>query len=437
MKADLTTGPISPALIRMGLPMFIGIFAIIFINVVDIYFISQLGEAQLAGVTYTFPVITIITNLAMGLGAATSSLVSRCYGAKDSSNSQSYTTMAILLAFSIGVLFGIVGIATINPLFTALGADASSLKYTAEYMNIWYLGMPLVLVPMVGNYAIRAIGNAKFSGMVMILAAIVNLILDPILIFGLLGAPALGVKGAAIATIASYFMAFLAGLYFLHFKARLLKLRLSFKYLKDITKLALPNAANNLLTPITLAVMIKILSTYGDDVVAAMGIITRIESLFLLVFMAMSSALNAFIGQNYGAKKYIRIQQATKITVKFSIIYGLICCVLLLLLGKSIGKIFSIQHNIITVTNLYFIIVPISYIFIGIIITSNSNFNAIGKPQINLKLNLVRYFVLQIPCAYILSISFGIGGVFIGILIANLVIGLFALKLLNNCNKTI
>ncbi|MEL6765514.1 MAG: MATE family efflux transporter, partial [Cyanobacteria bacterium J06607_6] len=173
----------------MTLPMVGGVFAIVAFNLADTFFVGQLGTQQLAAVSFTFPVVLLLGSLAMGLGIGASSVIARAIGEGDRDRVRRFTTNSLLLALTAVILFVLLGLATIDPLFTLLGATPEQLPLVREYMQIWYFGMVFLVVPMVGNSAIRAAGNTATPSLIMTMAAGLNILLDPLLIFGWAGFP--------------------------------------------------------------------------------------------------------------------------------------------------------------------------------------------------------------------------------------------------------
>ncbi|RMF83839.1 MAG: MATE family efflux transporter, partial [Nitrospirae bacterium] len=202
-RARLVEGAVGRTLAGLALPMVVGLFAVIAFNVADAYFIARLGTAPLAAVGFTFPVALVVGSLGIGLGTGTASALSRAIGEGDGGRVRRLATDAIVLALGVALAICLLGLATLEPLFRLLGAPDALLPRIREYMAIWYLGAPFLIVPMVGNNAIRATGDARVPSAIMVSAALLNVVLDPLLIFGLAGLPRLGLRGAAIATVAA------------------------------------------------------------------------------------------------------------------------------------------------------------------------------------------------------------------------------------------
>ena len=179
MKAKLTEGSVGMGLIKLTLPLIWGVFAVIGFSLADTYFVAQLGTRELAAMSFTFPVVTILGSIAMGLGTGTASIIGRAIGEGNHYRVQRLTTDSLMMSLPIVAIFALFGLATISPLFTALGAGAEVLPLVRDYMSIWYIGIICLVVPLVGNSAIRASGNTAVPSLIMIVAAAVNVALDP------------------------------------------------------------------------------------------------------------------------------------------------------------------------------------------------------------------------------------------------------------------
>ena len=184
MQSSLTTGRVSLQLLKLSLPMVWGILSVLAFSLADTYFIAQLGTSELAAISFTFPVVSILASVAMGLGTGAASVIAREIGKGNRRKVQRLTTDSLLLSLLIVGILAVLGLIIIRPLFTALGAGPDLLPMIRDYMSIWYLGMAFLVVPLVGNSAIRASGNTVVPSLIMTFAAFVNIVADPLLIFG-------------------------------------------------------------------------------------------------------------------------------------------------------------------------------------------------------------------------------------------------------------
>ncbi len=217
-RARLLEGPIRKTIVSLTIPMSVGMIGMVIFNLVDAYFVGKLGTAYLAAVGFALPVVMLQGAISMGLGVGASSIISRAIGRGDVQQVQRLTVDSLGLSVILVIVLVLVGLLTIDPLFTFIGARGEMLALVRGYMAVWYLGVPFVVIPMVGNNAIRAAGNTVIPSAIMLIAIIVNGIFDPLLIFGVGPFPRLELRGAALATILARFTTMAASLLFLHFR---------------------------------------------------------------------------------------------------------------------------------------------------------------------------------------------------------------------------
>ncbi|NEO81811.1 MATE family efflux transporter, partial [Moorena sp. SIO4G3] len=361
MKQNLIEGKVSSQLTRLTIPMIWGVFAVIAFNLIDTYFVGQLGTKPLAAMSFTFPVVMTLGSLAMGLGVGASSVIARAIGEGDLQKVRRLTTDSLTLSLLVVALFTLLGLATIDPLFTALGAEADVLPLIRSYMQIWYWGMICLVIPMVGNSAIRASGNTAIPSVIMTVAAFVNIALDPVLILGLGGFPRLELAGAAIATVISRATTLVVALWFLNNRLQMLcfnlpKLRVILESWKKILYVGLPAAGTTMVFPISIGVITGLLAGYGTIAVAGFGIASRIESFSQIVLMALSASIGPFVGQNWGAKKYLRVHQALGLSFLFCLFWGVLVTVILAATAPWLASLFNSNPEVIKITATYLLI---------------------------------------------------------------------------------
>ncbi len=430
-KAKLLHGPVGKTLISLAVPMAFGIVAIILFTVVDTFYIGRLGTEPLAAMGFTFPISYIVMSIAMGLSVGTSSTIARAIGEGHQLRVQRLATDGLGLAFLIVTCFSLIGLTTLNTIFSLIGAKGEILKLISDYMIPWCLGVGLLVIPMVGNGAIRATGDTKTPATIMIIAGLVNIILDPFLIFGIGPFPRWELRGAAVATVTSWAMAFIASLWILGKRERMIRLPVfdpkhTFDSWKRILFIGVPAAGTNMMEPLSMAVITRMISEYGEEAVAAFGVGGRLEALSLIGIWALSTAITPFVGQNFGAGNYDRIRATLRFGVKFSLVWGGVIFTGLYLLSGSIAPIFNDNQAVIASVILFLQIIPISYAMYGISALANSMFNALGKPlQASLVITL-HLFVFVLPLAYLGSKVYGLKGIFVGIALGNAVVGIIA-----------
>ena len=427
----MTEGPVGRSLVILTIPMLFGIYSFMLFNFVDTLYISRLGALELAAISFTFPVALVVGSLGQGIGVGASAIISRAVGEGDESNVRRITTDTLLLSLLGALLFTAIGLATIDPFFRLLGATPEVLPLIRQYMVLWYIGVPFVIIPLVGNNAIRATGDTRTPATIMMLSAVSNAILDPFLIFGLWIFPDLGLAGAALASLIARAASLIAGLWVIGHRERLLTfvrppLALVLDSWRQILFIGLPAAGTNVLTPVSFGIITAMVAVFGTDAVAALGAGTRITGLALGVFMATAAVLTPFVGQNLGAGQPHRARAAVAYAQRFAIVWGAVLFVFLAVFGRQVAGVFSDDPAVIEPLVRYLWIVPIGFGSFGVMMVSNAGLNAYRRPLQAAVLTAGRLFALQIPIAVAGSFFLGLDGIFIATAIADVLAGVAA-----------
>ena len=428
---DLTTGPVGAHLRRQATPFALSLVAIFSFEAIDLFFISRLGGTPLAAISFTFPVIWLIYAIGIGFEAAAASCVSRAVGRGDQHQAKRLTTDTVVLASGVALVFCLAGLATIAPVFGLLGAPADLLPLISDYMNTWYWVAPVDVALWASLASIRARGNTLLESKIITAAALLNLALDPVLIFGLLGVPAMGVQGAALATVISTAILLVFTLFHLHIRLRVYASPFApFKDILDSWRhmlvIGIPAIITNAIIPVSSAIVVAMIATYGVDAVAGFGVAMRIEPIFLIPFYALSAVSSPFFGQNFGAGKFDRLLEARRVLSRFSVALGLVLAITLIALSGPLTGLFSKSESIQHVAIQYLWIVPISYGAYGIVMSVNAAFNGMGKPMPGVAISTMRVIIVFLPLAVIGRWMFDLQGLFAASTISNLALGLLA-----------
>lgn len=427
-KAKLTTGPVGRHLVDMTLPMLLGITTMMGQSFIDAWFLGRVGDRALAAYSFGFPILMIVTSVAIGLGAGTSSVVARAIGAENPHRAKRLVTDSLILSFLITATVSAVGFLTIVPLFRLLGAPEDMIPMIGSFMTILYSGVPFVVVGMVGMSSMRATGDTRLPSKLMIAGALLNVVLDPIFIFGFGPVPAMGLDGAATAGLLARGAIFAGTLYLLLHKLDMVsfdkpKLPELKRSWADILHVGLPAAGTNAIVPVGLAVITAMIARYGPEAVAGFGVASRIESLVLVIYYALSAVIGPFVGQNLSAGNEGRIQHSLRLCARFCMSSGLVIAVALALLSGFLPSLFSSNENVVGVTRLFLWIAPISYGAYGIVMVVNAAFNGLGNPMPGVVISVTRILVLYVPLAIVGMRLYGIAGIFIAYAAANIISG--------------
>ncbi|MEL6587839.1 MAG: MATE family efflux transporter [Pseudomonadota bacterium] len=422
---DLTEGPVWRALAHVSAPMSLGILAVLSVGIVDAYFLGQLGADPLAAVGYIYPVTAALTSLSIGLSAGANAAISQGLGRRDDA-----ATIHRLGLHAIGLGLGlslfVAGLfALAYPLiFGAMGASSAVQAQIDAYVPLWSLSFPFLVVMMITNALFRAHGDASFASLFMILAAVVNIALNPVLIFGAFGLDGLGTAGAALATLVGRVLAATAALTFawrygyLDWCGRLLKdLGDS---LKQVTAVGAPAAFSNAINPAGMALVTAAVATLGDAAVAGFGAATRVQSVAIVVLLALSAGIGPVVGQNWGADKPARAQCAVLQSWAFCVAYGAVLGLGLSVFADPISAAIASGSEAAAFTADYLRVVGWSLFGYGMLVTANAAMNGRSKAVYSMTLSLSRIFAVYLPLAWGGVFLFGYPGILAAAVIANI-----------------
>ncbi len=435
VQAVLTEGPVGRTLFRLTVPMIGGILGMIAFNLTDTFFVSRLGTAQLAALSFTFPVVLVLNRVALGIGIGAAAVISRAVGEGDRKKIQRLTTDSLSLVLLLTAVFLVAGFLTIDRLFILLGTEGEILSYVGGYMRIWYAGLLFVVVPMVSNNAIRAHGDTKTPALIMLTAVAINIIMDPLLIFGLGPFPKMGLEGAALATVIARALTFFVSFYVIYFQRGMVtfarpEYREVIDSWKSVLYIGFPAAATKMVMPLGMGVLTGMVSSYGPPAVAAFGVSIRVEFFALATIMALSSVVGPFVGQNLGADNFCRLNRGVKATRKFTFLWGIGVYLFLAPLAGPIAEIFSDNPQVVENIVYYIRIVALCYSLQGMLIVSMATLNVLHKPYHAAVLGITQMFLFIIPLAWIGSRVLDLAGIFTGIAAGNLMAGLAAIYIL-------
>ncbi len=431
MTVDLTKGPVAGHLRRQGAPFALGLVAIFSFEAVDLFFIGQLGDAPLAAIGFTLPVIWLMYGIGIGFEAGAASCVSRAVGKNHQSLARRLTTDTAILATLVALILCLIGLATIEPVFALLGAPAELMPQITAYMSTWYWVAPLDSALWTCLASIRARGNALLESKIIIASALLNLVLDPLFIFGWFGFPRLEIQGAAVATLIS--VAFMLIYTIWHLNQRLNVFASVIAPLKDILdswkhmlQIGIPAIVTNAIIPLSSAIVVAMVAGFGINAVAGYGIAMRLEPMALIPFYALSAVSSPFFGQNFGAQKFDRLLEARRIIMQFSLGFGLVLAISMSLLAQPLAALFTNSIEIQSVATSYIWIVSWSWGAYGIVMAVNASFNGSGRPLPSVMISSARVVFIFLPLAFAGRWLFGLQGLFAASTIANILVGWMA-----------
>jgi putative MATE family efflux protein len=434
-QKDLTRGPIVGLLLQLTWPMTFGMLGMVLFNLADSYFVGKIGVTELAAIGFTFPAVLIINSVILGMGIGTSSLVSRSINRTERFVVQRMASHAILLGLVTAVVLICVGQLTIDPVFRLLGASEEALVHIRGYMRVWYFGLLFVVIPMIGNNIIRATGDTFTPGLIMTTVALVNILLDPLLIFGWGFIPAFSVQGAAIATVSARGVSLLYTLYILIWRERLLTVHIGtiqevWYTWKKIAYVAVPAMSTILITPLSTALVTRIVAVIGESAVAAFGVVSRLEMFSLIIVHALGTVMTIFSGQNWGKGVIGRVRRGFYAASSIAVVWGVFLFAVFSLYAEQVAGLFTSEPAVIDIIARYLVIVSFSYAFQGIMMVGMSMFNGINQPLPSACLSALRVFVIYVPFAWLAVSNQWLSGVFWSACAANIITGTATFMLL-------
>jgi putative MATE family efflux protein len=341
---------------------------------------------------------------------------------------QRIATDGILLSILLVSIFSLIGLFSMDPLFKFMGANGRTLPLIKSFMTIWYSAVIVVMIPPVSDGAMRAIGDTLRPFKVMLTCALFNLVLDPIFIFGWFGLPAMGIQGAAIATVVSRCIGMWVSLYYNYRVHKLISIK-NFQVTevleswKQIVKLGIPSVGVVML-PQVIRICLTSLAAYtgGTQTVASVAIGSRIESFSLIIAMSIGSCIVPLVGQNYGAKKFDRVSEIQRMLSKIALLASGVILVIVVTLSTPIIKIFSTEFQVIRYTYIYLLILTIGSIGLNLYNFNTQVLNALGLSKKAFTINSIGTFIVILPLMFLGStISFtymlfglGLGQILLG-----------------------
>ncbi len=409
----LGQAPVTQAILKMSLPVVMGMMVQVLYNLVDTFFIGKLGDAnQLAAANLTTPLFMIMMAIAGIIGTGASSYISRSLGENDYDRANKTLSTGLAIVVVLSALVTILGLVFLTPLMKALGASEQVLPFASDYCFVLFLGSALIMCNFTMGQLLRSEGAAMPSMVGMAVGTVVNTILDPVFIFGF----DMGMRGAAIATVIGNAVGFMYYItYYLSGKP-ILKLSIhnvSFdkKIWGQIWGIGTPASISQLLMSISMIILNNLAATYGDIVVAGMGVANKIMTIGTFVFMGFAGGCQPLVGFNYGAKNYKRVNEIIKKGILITAGVGVTLFALFSIFANGLIRIFANDMSeVISQGTVILRALAWSLIVLGPQMLANTTVQAFGKAKASLFLSVSRQGVFFIPLLFLFNRLFAFGG---------------------------
>lgn len=403
---------IPKVIMKFAIPTIAAMLVNAIYNAVDAYFVGKLGVSQVGAISVAFPLFMLILGIGLTFGTGAGSYISRLLGEKNKEEADKTTSIAFFTTIIISGLFTVITLVFMEPFLRVLGATDTIMPFAKDYSYIIVLGCIFPIITRTMNNIIRAEGNVKYNTIVIGLGAILNIVLDPIFIFSL----DMGVKGAAYATILSQgITTLLLFVYFFSGKSYCKVSLNNFKPSKEIyiqiVKIGLPVFIFQVLSCFSLGLLIQAASPYGDEAIAAIGIVNRVFAIGMYVVFAFSKGFQPIAGYNFGAKKFGRLKEAINYSLKWTTIFCLIVTIICILFANQIISVFNSNPMVVKIGSRGLIAMFIVFPFFGFQMIYVALFLALGRGTDGGILSMARQGIFFIPTVFILPRLIGLNGV--------------------------
>ncbi len=403
--------PIPKLLFNMAIPMVVSMLMQALYNIVDSAFVGMYSTHALEAVSIAFPIQNLMIAFATGTGVGINALLSRHLGEKKFEEADTTANTGLFLAICSYALFALMGLTIVRPFFSMQSDIAEVVNYGEEYLTIILLCGFGIFGEITNERLLQATGRTVYSMITQGTGAIINIILDPIMIFGYFGMPALGVKGAAIATVIGQCVAFALALIFNIKVNKEINIKVSkiFKpKLKEIAKIyeiGIPSIIMSSITSFLTVGMNLILKKFSEDAITVYGVYFKLNSFIFMPVFGLNNGMVPILSYNYGARKPDRIKKTIKLGLSCAVAYMLVGLAVFELIPNKLLMIFSASENVMSIGVVALRIIGLSFLFAGIGIVSSTVFQAIGNPLHSLLISVLRQLVIILPVAYLLSLT--------------------------------
>ena len=403
---------VASALLKLGIPTMVGMLISALYNAIDAYFVGGLGMSQIGTVSVVFPIVQIIIGLGMMFGAGASSYISRLLGKGDNEQANKTASTSLFSGLLVGAII-IIGIMVfLDPVLTSLGSTETILPYARAYAKIYVTGSIINVFTVMMNNLLTAQGATKFTMIAMLTGSIANVILDPIMIYGM----DLGIEGAAIATVIS--LCINMALYIGYIAKKKGVLRFSVRNIApsktiyaEVLKIGIPVLLFQLLASTAMGSINTAAKPYGDYAVAAMGAVTRIMTVVTYIVFGFLKGFQPFAGYNYGAKKYERLKKSIRLCMIWSTAFCIFAAIVLFIFADPVVSLFGTDVKMIDLAAKELRLNAVLFITFGFQMVYASLYLAIGKSLVGSILSLSRQGIFFFPLVFVLPHLLGLTGV--------------------------
>jgi len=432
-REEILNGPIAKTLFKLAWPVMIGNTMQVAYNLADTFWLGRVGADAVAALSVGFPLVFLMVSIGAGITVAGTTLVAQYMGMGNEEKVNKITAQIFVFVGSLSIILGLIGFLFNEPVLNLMGAPENIIGDASAYLEIISLGVPFMFAFFIFSALLRGYGDTKTPMKMMVFSTLLNIILDPFLIFGIAFFPELGVRGAAFATIFSRAIAGIIGIYILFTGKKGLKLKMKylkpdFKEIKKILILGIPSAGEQSIVALGMTFLMSIVSQFGTVVVAAYGIGSKILSAVMLPSRGFATATTTMVGQNLGAENINRAEKTA--WVSSGLILGIMTFLAFVfnLFPATVISIFNTNPEVIKIGTSFLKIVGFSFGFLGVRFIIGGSFRGAGNTFIAMIIAIIALWGLRLPLAQYLGINLGWGpnGIWWGMFLSNFVTAIIA-----------
>ena len=427
---EMETMDIKKLALKTSLPMVISMISISLYNIVDTIFVSNISENALTAISLAAPIQSIITAIAIGIGIGINSLLARTLGEKNEEKVKKVIINGILLTFINWMIIAIVSALGMKSFFKIFTKNDKLISLGSSYLYIISILSIGTLFQILFEKILEAYGKTKQSMIVQIVGSVINLILDPILIYGMFGLRPLGIAGAGIATVIGQIIGMFIGLYYV-IKLGSLKGEKEIKLDKEIVigvyKVGFPTIVLESVASLINMLVNRILIGFSDLAVAVWGVYIKVQQFIFIIIYGLNYGMMPIVGYNYGAKRYDRILEAIKYFLKLAIIVTLIGAMIFIVFPSEIFTAFGVSEETKQIGIIAFRVLAIGFVFAGISMVLSANFQSLGNGTYSLIINLSRKFIFAVPIIFLFKGTFGMNTIWWSFTIAEIITMIIAI----------
>lgn len=430
-------------ILTMSFPIMISMLVQALYNIVDSMFVARVSETALAAVSLCYPIQMILVAVACGTGVGVNALLSRYLGEKKYNEANQIALHGIFLALCNWAVFAILGIFFSKTFLRLFSSDEQILQMGISYMKICTIFSFGVFIQITYERIMQSTGNTIYNMIIQGVGALINIILDPVFIFGYFGLPAFGVTGAAIATVIGQLIAMIIGIVITQKKIKEIKIhpkecKLNIKVIGKIYRIGFPAILMQSIMSFMTVFMNMILISFSELAVSVFSIYYKLQQFVFMAVLGMNNALIPIISYNYGARKKERILEAIQFSLVISTIIMAIGTIIFQLFPKELLYLFDAKENMLAIGIPALRIISISFIFAGVSMVLCSVFQALGHANQSLYITLLRQLILLIPLTWIIALNFGLNISWFSFIITEIICAIISIIILKNIKiKTI